>query len=151
MDPGHAAILVVEDDPDDILLMERAFASVCPRLEVRSVQDNERAVAVLSETIGRGEPADRPRPTHILLDLKLPNLSGFEVLRWIRARPELAHIPIVILTSSAQESDMAEALRLGAQAYRVKPVSYPALVSLVRSLLATWGIEDLQGQESSLG
>ncbi len=129
----------VEDDPNDLLLGERAILKAgFPKPEV--ARDGEQAIEYLS---GLGEYADRaryPLPGLILLDLKLPRLSGFEVLRWIREREGLRRIPVVMLTSSRERRDIDRAYDCGASAYLVKPVETQAFSELVRSLYAFWVI-----------
>src|SRR5437868_15435601 len=93
-------ILLVEDNPDDALFAQRAFGRVCPEARLELAKDGEDAVNYLS---GKGIYGDRerfPLPTLILLDLKLPRKSGFEVLEWLKGEPELRDIPVVVLTSS---------------------------------------------------
>ena len=85
--------------------------------------------------------ADReahPLPTIILLDLKLPRRSGHEVLAWLRARPDLPRIPVVILTSSGESADVRRAYELGANSYLVKPVAFEGLMEMVRTLGVYW-------------
>ena len=92
-------MLLVEDDPNDILLIQRAFAKACLVNPLKVVRDGEEALNYLS---GSGEFADRgryPLPSLILLDLKLPRKSGLEILQWLRQQPALKHIPVIVLTS----------------------------------------------------
>jgi CheY-like chemotaxis protein len=133
-------ILLVEDDPNDILLTERAFgkANLATYASLQIVTDGDAAVAYLS---GTGDYADRdryPLPTFILLDLKLPRRSGHEILAWLRQQPELKRLPVVVLTSSKQISDINQAYDLGANSYLVKPVGLAALVQVVQSLNLYW-------------
>ncbi len=79
-----------------------------------------------------------PLPALILLDLKLPKRSGFEVLAFLRAREDTRHTPVVVLTSSNQQADIARAYALGANSYLVKPVNRDKLIEIVRSLDAYW-------------
>ncbi len=134
----HHTILLVEDDPNDVLLLQRAFrqANVAPSIHVEG--DGEQGVAYLA---GQGPYADRvrhPLPMLLLLDLKLPRLSGFEVLAWLRQQPGLRRLPVVILTSSAQLADISRAYDLGANSYLVKPVAFDALRDTVNTLSRYW-------------
>ena len=127
-------VLLVEDDESDILFLERAFRKVgmAHRLEV--VKNGREALQYLS---GDGPYADRekhPRPSHVLLDLKLPEKSGFEVLEWIRSTPELEDLHVSILTSSSESADIQKAKLLRADCYLVKPMSFTALLETVASL-----------------
>jgi CheY-like chemotaxis protein len=131
-------ILLVEDNADDVLFMKRALQKICPGADLKVAANGEEAVAYLS---GEGKYADRahyPPPSRVLLDLKLPRMSGLEVLEWIRHRDGLAKLPVVILTSSKEPEDVQRAHALGIDDYLIKPVGYPALVALVESLCARW-------------
>ncbi|MGC8837586.1 MAG: response regulator [Anaerolineae bacterium] len=126
------AILLVEDNEDDILLIERAFrkANVANPLVV--ARDGEEAVAYLSDL------AANPVPELVLLDLRLPRKSGFEVLEWLRAQPGLRRMPVVVLTSSGETPDIDRAYDLGANSYLVKPVGFEALLNMVKVLGLYW-------------
>ena len=137
MSAGHV-ILVVEDDPNDVLLIQRAFGKARILNPVRTVSNGDEAVAYLS---GEGPFADReayPFPVLVLLDLKLPRRSGLEVLGWIRSHPGLKRLPIVVLTSSKESADINRAYDLGANSYLVKPVGFDSLLELVKSLEVYW-------------
>lgn len=133
-------MLLVEDDPNDILLIQRAFAKACLVNPLKVVRDGEEALNYLS---GSGEFADRgryPLPSLILLDLKLPRKSGLEILQWLRQQPALKHIPVIVLTSSKESSDVSRAYDLGANSYLVKPVGFEGLLELVKSIGMYWMI-----------
>jgi DNA-binding response OmpR family regulator len=127
-------ILLVEDDPNDILLIRRAFEQANVAAPLQIVHDGE---AVLAYLAGEGAYADRaryPLPILILLDLKLPQKSGFEVLTWMR-RQGMASPPVVALTSSGEPTDILRGYELGACSFYVKPASSQARLELVRVLL----------------
>ena len=131
-------VLLVEDDPNDVALTDRAFkkASVTHPLQV--VTDGEQAVDYLS---GKGSFADRalhPLPALLLLDLKLPRRSGFEVLEWVRSQPGLKRLPVVVLTSSTESRDVNRAYDMGANSYLVKPVAFDSLHEMVQGLGLYW-------------
>jgi CheY-like chemotaxis protein len=135
---GAHTVLLVEDDPDDVVLTQRAFkkANVANPLQV--VTDGEEAVAYLS---GQGRFADRgqyPLPMLLLLDLKLLRRSGLEVLEWLRAQPGLRRLPVVVLTSSKESQDVNRAYDLGVNSYLVKPVAFDSLQEMVQSLGFYW-------------
>ena len=133
-------MLLVEDDPNDILLIQRAFAKACLVNPLKVVRDGEEALNYLS---GSGDFADRgryPLPSLILLDLKLPRKSGLEILQWLRQQPNLKHIPVIVLTSSKESSDVSRAYDLGANSYLVKPVGFEGLLELVKSIGMYWMI-----------
>ena len=131
-------ILLVEDNYNDVLLIQRAFrkAKVEPQMSI--VDDGDKAISYLSRD---GKYADReqyPLPSLILLDLKMPRLSGLEVLAWIRQQPELKRLLVVVLTSSQEDSDLAQAYDLGANSYLVKPLDFQDFVSLIELINAYW-------------
>ncbi|ARV62461.1 two-component system response regulator [Nostocales cyanobacterium HT-58-2] len=132
-------ILLVEDDPNDILLLQRAFRKAAlTNAALQVVTDGDTAVAYLN---GEGEYSDRdhyPLPAVVLLDLKLPCRSGHEILAWLRQQPELKRLPVVVLTSSKQSSDINQAYELGANSYLVKPMGLSALVQVVETLNLYW-------------
>ncbi|HLY73034.1 MAG TPA: response regulator [Planctomycetota bacterium] len=130
-------LLWIEDDPNDILLGERALhKSGFPKPIV--LRDGEEAIAYLS---GKGPYEDRsrhPLPSLILSDLKLPRVSGFDIVRWLRDQKGLRRIPFIFFTSSRQRRDIDLAYDCGANAYLVKPVESHVLVDLFRSLCSFW-------------
>ena len=132
------SVLLVEDNPDDVALIQRAFRKANIANPLRVVTDGEEAVAYLA---GRGEYAERarhPLPVLVLLDLKLPKRSGYEVLAWLRRQEGLRRLPVAVLTSSRQAADVNRAYDLGANAYLQKPVGFEALHELLRTLNLFW-------------
>jgi two-component system, response regulator len=127
-------ILLVEDNPDDIELTQRAFAKNHIINEVVVLRDGAEACEFLFDSSRAG----RALPQVILLDLKLPKISGLEVLEKIRATPATALIPTVILTSSKQEEDLLEGYRLGVNSYVRKPVDFNEFVEAVRQVGLYW-------------
>lgn len=130
----RSAILVAEDDENDICLIKRAFHQAQFENPVKVVRNGEEAIAYL-----RGDPpfADRlanPAPALLLLDLKMPGKGGFEVLTWIREQAEFNHLPVVMLTSSQETSDVNQAYALGANSYLVKPANFARLVDMINRL-----------------
>lgn len=131
-------ILLVEDDPNDVLLIQRAFRKARLVNPLQVVRDGEEAIAYLG---GEGAYADReqyPLPALVLLDLKLPRRSGFEVLQWIRQHAGLKRVPVVVLTSSRNGPDVNLAYELGANSYLVKPVGFEGLVDLLKAVHLYW-------------
>lgn len=127
------SVLLVDDDPNDVLLTHRALNKLGLPGSLKVAIDGERAVACLS-----APPDGQPLPSLVLLDLKLPRLSGFEVLEWIRSQPGLRCLPIIVLTSSKAKRDITRAYELGANAYLIKPAAYNDLVSLVKTVADFW-------------
>jgi CheY-like chemotaxis protein len=133
-------ILIVEDNPDDRILLQRAFRRARLTNPVHMVTDGEEAIAYL---LGEGRFADResnPFPVLVLLDLRLPRRSGLEVLQWMREHPTLRRLPVVVLTSSKEQSDINVAYDLGANSYLTKPIEFDALIELVSTLNLFWFI-----------
>ena len=131
-------ILLVEDNPNDVLLIRRAFSKVNIPNPLNVVGDGEKAIEYLS---GANEYADRsrfPLPLVILLDLKLPRKSGHEVVDWLRAQPVLKRIPVVVLTSSSMKSDVERCYDLGVNSYLVKPVNFDDLRGLMELIRQYW-------------
>ena len=126
-------ILLVEDSPEDVLFFKRAAAKAGLRCSLEVVANGQLAIDRLSA-------GALPRPTHILLDLKMPLVSGLEVLAWIRSHPAVATLPVIVLTSSQLSSDSSRAHELGVDAFLVKPVSSKALLEIVREIAGRWNI-----------
>src|SRR5262245_44696103 len=138
MNLSRFTILLVEDDPDDVMNIERAFRKAKIANPLQVVNDGDAAVAYLNGD-SPYEDRDRfPLPTLILLDLKLPRRSGFEVLHWIRENPLVSRLPVVVLTSSRERLDVNTAYDLHVNSYLVKPVAFDALLELVSSLNLYW-------------
>ncbi len=131
-------ILLVEDDPNDVLLIQRAFAKAGLKNTLKTVRDGEQAIQYLS---GRGIYQRRetyPLPFMMLLDLKMPRANGFEVLEWIRADPQLKRLLVVVLTSSNHQPDVDRAYDLGANSYLVKPVEFDEMVNMIQRFEMYW-------------
>jgi CheY-like chemotaxis protein len=142
-------MLLIEDEPNDITLIQHAFAKASLVNPLKIVRDGEEAVKYLA---GSEDFADRgryPLPSLILLDLKLPRKSGLEVLQWLRQQPTLKHIPVIVLTSSKESSDISRAYQFGANSYLVKPVSFEGLLELVKSIGMYWMILSKTPEPSS--
>lgn len=122
-------ILLVEDNPDDAALTLRALSRHNLANRVQVARDGVEAFECLR---------DRSRPKVILLDLKLPRISGLEVLERLKADAETRTIPVVVLTSSREEPDIARAYALGANSYIVKPVEFDRFTEAVASLGLYW-------------
>jgi len=130
-----ADILLVEDNPGDVRLTEEAFREGQIRNTLHVVTDGVEALEFLNR---RGEYADAPFPDLILLDLNLPRKNGDEVLEEISADPELARIPVIVLTGSSAEEDVVRSYDLAANAYLTKPVDPEEFIETVRSFQEFW-------------
>jgi CheY-like chemotaxis protein len=132
------SILVAEDDENDVFFLRRALKRLGLPNELIVVADGQQLVDYLSAKGIYAARSAYPLPGLLLLDLKMPRKGGFEVLAWLKSRPDLAELPVVILSSSAQESDIKKARELGADGYQVKPQNSEDLVEIVRQLHARW-------------
>ncbi|MFF1546065.1 response regulator [Streptomyces sp. NPDC058291] len=124
-------VLLVEDDPGDELMTREAFEDNKIGNTLHVVRDGEEALDFLYR---RGGHADAPRPDLILLDLNLPKYDGRQVLETIKSDPDLSHIPVVVLTTSAAEEDILRSYRLHANAYVTKPVDLDQFIAAVRQI-----------------
>ena len=132
------AVLLVEDDPSDVLFIRRAWKQAGHAVPLMLVEDGEKAVAYLSGAGSYGDRKKFPFPGFVLLDLKIPLLSGLDVLAWIRKNPGMKDLPVAVLTSSEEPRDVARARELGVSDYFVKPTAYTGLLEIVRSLADKW-------------
>jgi CheY-like chemotaxis protein len=135
MDPQSVDILLVEDNPDHVELILRTLRENNLLNQVHVVTNGEEALDFLYR---RGKYADAPRPVLTLLDIKLPRVDGIEVLRRIKADPELRSIPVVMLTTSAGEQEMVESYNCGANSYIVKPLDFDQFVKAIKALKLYW-------------
>jgi CheY-like chemotaxis protein len=133
-----ALLVLIEDNPDDSELIVRALRKAKILNPVTVIEDGEKALDYLNERGAYQDRASFPLPGLFLLDLKLPRVSGFEVLQAIRANPLTRRTLVIILTSSNQESDIRTAYDLGANSYLTKPMSGDSLVEMMLALDAYW-------------
>ena len=124
-------VLLVEDDPGDVMMTREAFQDYKLHNELHVVSDGAEAMAFLHQ---EGEYAGRPRPDLVLLDLNLPRMDGRQVLQAIKSDPELASIPVVVLTTSENEDDVLRSYSLHANAYVTKPVDFQRFIEVVRQI-----------------
>jgi two-component system, response regulator len=130
------SLLLVEDNEDDVFFFKSAIKKAASPHELITAANGQAAIEILKRVAG-GETA-RTRLSLVLLDLKMPFVSGLEVLEWVRCEPRLCFLPIVVLTSSEQEADIEAAYRLGAASFLVKPTQREGLSELVRLIDAYW-------------
>ncbi len=142
METRAFTVLLVEDELNDIFLVKRAFKLAWLRNPLQIVTDGEEAMNYLQ---GVGKYADRslhPLPKLIVMDIKMPRVSGFDVLKWVKQDGgTLRRIPIVIVSASDNPADINRAYELGANAYMVKPVDFRAVQHLFDSITHYWGLE----------
>ena len=132
------AILLVEDNPDDQELTRLAFAKHNLQNDLVIANDGVEAIEYLFGKEGQEDPDPRPLPAVVLLDLKLPRMDGLEVLRRIRAHPDTRTLPVVVLTSSQEDHDVAASYSNGVNSYVRKPVNFVEFVEAVRHLGLYW-------------
>lgn len=131
-------IVLADDDPEDRLLLSQALAEVEPHSDLHCVGNGEE---LLDYLWGRGPYSDRtsaPPPSLILLDLNMPKKNGWEALQEIRADPALAHVPVILLTTSRMQEDIARSYALGANSFITKPATFAGLVTLMQTLSKYW-------------
>lgn len=131
-------MLFVEDDEDDVYVIQNSLNRVGIHEPRHFVQNGKVAVEYLQSLSSAGDLGQDLLPKIIFLDLNMPLMNGLEFLQWRRQQPALCTIPVVILTSSENPQDIADAYQLGANAYLVKPMAVTELSSLLESIRAFW-------------
>ena len=134
----YSTIMVVDDDPNDLILIERAFRAIGVGNPIHTINGGREAIAYM---MGEGKYADRTAyayPTFITTDLKMPGADGFAVLEHLKNNPEWAVIPTIVLTSSRDLDDIKKAYMLGASSYHVKPSSAEQLRHQLKVLHDYW-------------
>jgi CheY-like chemotaxis protein len=131
-------ILLAEDDSDDRLLLKDALADCGWGGELRCVEDGEELLDYLLHRGKYEPPANAPRPGLVLLDLNMPRMDGRQALREIRADASLRGIPVVVLTTSKADTDVAKLYDLGANSFVSKPVQFDTFVNVIRVLGQYW-------------
>ena len=140
MDDSNYTILLVEDDENDATLMKMAFEKNKIANPVQWVRDGLEAVAYLNGDDAYADRAKYPFPEVLLLDLKMPRMTGMELLAWISEHPQFKIIPTIIMTSSRQEMDIEKAYNLGANTYMTKPCSFDELAQMVKLTHEYWAV-----------
>lgn len=132
------SILLVEDDHNDVILIRRAFKKANIDIPLNVVHDGEEAIKYLSNQHPYQDINKYALPSLILLDLKLPRVTGLELLSWIRSHEKIKRILVVVLTSSQESPDVIQAYDLGANSYLVKPVNFEDLKTLMKTMYSYW-------------
>jgi two-component system, response regulator len=140
MDERQIDVLFVEDNPDDLQLALRAFETTHLANRIHVVRDGEEALEFVFRTGAYAGRRIEDTPKVILLDLKLPKVDGLEVLRRIRSNPETRYIPVVVLTSSREDSDIIASYELNVNSYIVKPVDFDKFTESVKQLGLYWAL-----------
>jgi len=131
-------ILVVEDNPHDAELTRHALRDVVAPAAIAVADDGAAALDWLFGPAGLLASASARAPRVVFVDLKLPRVDGLAVIRRLKAEPRTQAIPLVVLTSSAEQGDVAESYRLGANSYLVKPVAYDQYMAMVSQAGRYW-------------
>jgi len=131
-------ILYADDDPEDRMLAKEAMDQSRLANEIFFVEDGEELMAFLNNDGGFSDKEQYPQPGLILLDLNMPKKDGREVIKEIRANPRLRSIPVVVLTTSEAEEDVARSYELGVNSFITKPVTFEALVEIMKTLRKYW-------------
>jgi len=133
------SILLVEDDPAHAEIVLRNLTNLRDRVRcIAHLSDGQQALDYLQREGKHSDPTGSPLPDLVLLDLRLPRVDGVEVLRRIKASETVGHIPVVVLSTSEAEGDIAAAYQTGACSYLVKPAEFEAYVELIRGLGHYW-------------
>jgi CheY-like chemotaxis protein len=135
---NDAKIMLVEDRDDDIVIIDRALARAKLPPALYLARDGEEAIQYLNGDLQFADRKKYPLPDLILLDLNMPRVNGFEVLRWLRQRPQFAQTIVVVLSNSDQLRDVNEAYKLGANSFLIKPHDFQNVTELGRLLKEYW-------------
>jgi len=130
-------VLMAEDDEEDRMMVRDALAEAAPGLQLECVENGEDLLDYLRQR-GRWAGVAAPRPGLVLLDLNMPRMDGREALRELKADPGLRALPVVVLTTSREEEEVARSYSLGANSFIRKPVTYQGLVGVMQALGMYW-------------
>ena len=136
--PNRKAILVADDSAEDAFILKRAFEKVGMQVPILFVRDGQELIHYLSGDDGYADRTAHPMPRLLLLDLKMPKMDGFDVLRWLQQQPELRRLVVTVLSSSDESRDVNLAYDLGANSYVVKPDSLDGYGKIVEKLRDYW-------------
>jgi CheY-like chemotaxis protein len=135
---NNPPILLAEDDENDAFLLKLALERTDVSRPLIVARDGQQAVDYLNGETPYTDRARYPSPAMLLLDLKMPRMDGFDVLTWLHAHPDFKALPVIVLTSSALDSDIEKARQLGADDYRVKPPKFEDLLQIIQELNGRW-------------
>ena len=138
MDTCAIRILLVDDDPDDRMLVKEALEEGASSAELHTVEDGEQLLEYLRRLGSYGCLAHAPLPGLILLDLNMPKKDGREALRELKTDPVLRRIPVVVLTTSHAPEDISLTYDLGVNSFIIKPVTFQSLVEMLQTLAKYW-------------
>jgi CheY-like chemotaxis protein len=138
MEKNRKSILLIEDDPNDAALFMRALRKLNLATNLSVIEDGDAAIRWFQEKAS-APPAQNPDwPWIVLLDIKMPRMTGMEVLEWLRRESRFSRLPVIAFTSSREPADIAQAYRLGVNSYLVKPLSFDQLKEMIRMMHHYW-------------
>jgi CheY-like chemotaxis protein len=143
-------ILLVEDNPDHAVLIKRVLEDYKVSQRVYIVEGGEEALDFIYHKGEYSSIHDTPRPGLVLLDLKLPRMDGFKVLRQLKSDPDYRSIPVVILTTSSRDEEIAKGYAEGANSYVTKPVNFDEFTDKVRSIGSYWSLVNPIAEQSNI-
>ena len=149
--PDAMVVLIAEDNSDDAFLLQRALHRSVQNVKFHIAVDGSEVIRYLR---GEGKFSDRtafPFPRFMLLDLKMPLVSGFDVLEWLRNHPDCRVVPTIVMSASKLDIDVKRAYQLGANAYFVKPVQIAELLEVLEVNLSFWRKAELPVMPHSCG
>ena len=132
-------ILLVEDAEDDVFLFKRALKAAHVTNAVDVVTGGQAAIDYLASILHADDKAQHLPPFIIFLDLKMPQVDGFEVLSWVRSQPQLDSVVVVVLSGSNESQDLRRAYALGARSYLLKPAKPEEIGEFIESMSSRWG------------
>ncbi len=148
MNSPRRTILIVEDEAHDVELIQLALERAGIDAPVFAASNGEDAIAYLSGTPPYSDRGAHPLPSMIITDLKMPQMGGLELLRWLREHPRFRALPTIVLTSSSAPKDVSLAFELGARGYMVKPVSLTQLEKTLRTVAIYWQLSLLPSESN---
>ena len=134
----HSVFLLVEDNENDVLLVQRAFSQSGVLNPLVTVRNGEEAMAYFLGIGAYKNRSEYPLPSLVLLDLKLPGMTGIDFLKWLRQQPGIGSTRVVVLTSSNLMKDVDDAYKAGANSFLVKPVDFEMFVQIATALYGYW-------------
>ena len=147
---SQTVILHAEDDPDDAFFVEHAFRKALPECIVQRVNDGRAVINYLDGVGEFAKPGSNPKAGILLLDLKMADVGGFEVLEWLRSRPQFKSLQVVVLSGSSVVKDKEHSFQLGANAYFVKTPEYADVVAFVAGFLQNQKSAAASGEKSDV-
>jgi len=135
-------VLLVEDDPLNVVAVEKAFTNLGIARPPVHARNGQEALDYLRDD-------SHPKPGIILLDLHMPNMDGIEFLRTVKADPALREIPVVMLTTSQDQRDIAECFALNAAGYMIKPLDDEPFAEVIKTIMVYWSLSELPSQRDT--